>query len=398
MVYEIIKHHIVTMERKRNKLIFYVTEDWYFCSHRLPIARAAQNAGFEVVVATHVGKHGICIQQEGFRLIPLAMRRRSRNPFREMAAIFEILWIYRREQPDLVHHVAMKPVIYGSLAARIAGVPAVVNALAGLGFVFSSDRWMAKLLRPWIRSVFRRLLNQACGKVILQNPDDQRLLTESGVLPVDRTVLIRGSGVDVSQFRASSEPDGGAIVITLVARMLLDKGVVEFVQAARLLKQRGLSFRAILVGEPDPENPSSIPGNQLLAWQSEGVIEWWGRRNDIPAVWVQSHIAVLPTTYGEGVPKSLIEAAACARPIIATDVPGCREIVAHESNGLLVPVKDPAALADAIERLVTDPALRQSMGVKGRELVQREFAEPIVVRKTLDLYRSMLGQRWPEST
>ncbi len=379
------------------KLLFLVTEDWYFCSHRLPIARAARDAGFKVVVATRVGKHGSCIQQEGFRLIPLAMRRRSRNPFREMAAIVEILRIYRRERPDLVHHVAMKPVIYGSLAAKMAGVPAVVNALAGLGFVFSSDRWKAKLLRPWIRFAFRRLFNQAYGKVIVQNPDDQHLLTESGVLPMDRTVLIRGSGVDVSHFRATPEPEGGQVVVTLVARMLLDKGVVEFVKAARLLKQRGISFRAVLVGEPDPENPASILEHQLIAWQSEGVIEWWGQQSDIPAVWARSHIAVLPS-YREGLPRTLLEAAACARPIIATGVPGCREIVEHEGNGLLVPVKDPAELAGAIERLVIDPALRQSMGAKGRELVQREFAEQIVVRKTLDLYRSMLGQRWPEST
>ena len=385
------------MKKTRCKLIFYVTEDWYFCSHRLPIARAAKNVGFDVVVATRVGKHGLCIQQEGFRLIPLAMRRRSRNPFREILAILEILKIYRREQPDLVHHVAMKPVIYGSLAARIARVPVVINALAGLGFVFSSDSRKAKFFRPWIRSAFRLLFRQGRGKVILQNPDDQRLLTESDVLSLNDTVLIRGSGVDVSRFRASPEPEDGPIVVTLVARMLLDKGVVEFVRAVRSLKQQGLSFRAILVGEPDPENPASIPENQLLAWQSEGIIKWWGQRSDIPAVWARSHIAVLPTTYGEGVPKSLLEAAACARPIIATDVPGCREIVQHESNGLLVPVKDPTALARAIERLIFDKDLRQTMGRKGRELVQREFAESIVVHKTLDLYRTMLGQRWPES-
>lgn len=350
-----------------------------------------------MVVATRVGTHGDAITREGFRLIPLHMRRRSKNPIREIAAVLEIISIYRRERPDLVHHVAMKPVIYGSLAARLAGNPAVVNAIAGMGFVFSSDRWKAKMLRPWIRSAFRLLFNQGRGKVILQNPDDQRLLTKSGVLSPDRTVLIRGSGVDIAHFLASPEPEDGPVVVTLVARMLLDKGVVEFVNAARLLKHKGISLKAVLVGAPDPENPESIPENRLLAWQAEGDIEWWGHRNDIQAILAQSHIAVLPS-YREGVPRTLLEAAACARPIIATDVPGCREIVQHEKNGLLVPVKDPAALACAIERLVTDQALRQKMGEAGRQLVQREFAESIVVNKTLELYRSMLGQQWPEST
>jgi len=210
-------------------------------------------------------------------------------------------------------------------------------------------------------------------------------------------VRIRGSGVDISRFRALPEPENGPVVVTLGGRMLLDKGVVEFIEAVRLLKHKGMSFRAILVGEPDPENPASIPDHQLLAWQSEEVIEWWGRQDDIPTVWKQSHIAVLPS-YREGLPRTLLEAAACARPIIATDVPGCREIVQHESNGLLVPVKDPTALAHAIEQLIADKDLRHTMGRKGRELVQREFAESIVVNKTINLYRSMLGQRWPEST
>jgi len=379
------------------RLLFLVTEDWYFCSHRLPIARAARNAGFEVVVATRVGKHTSCIQEEGFRLIPLSMRRRGKNPIREVLTILEILKIYRREKPILVHHVAIKPAIYGSLAARFAQVPIVVNALAGLGFVFSSDNVKANLLRPWIKIAFRLLFNMECGKLILQNPDDRNLLTESGLLSRDRTVLIRGSGVDVARFKASPEPEDRPIVVTMIARMLLDKGVIDFVEAARILKRKDVSIRAVLVGAPDFENPASISEHQLLAWQLEGVIEWLGQRSDIPGVLAESHIAVLPS-YREGLPRTLLEAAACARPIIATDVPGCREIVQHGKNGLLVPVKDPYALADAIEQLVTDKAMRQRMGRMGRELVKTEFTESIVVHKTLGLYRSMLGQRWPEST
>lgn len=379
------------------KLLFLVTEDWYFCSHRLPIARAAQKGGHEVVVATRVDRHGSEIQKEGFRIIPLNMRRRSKNPFREILSLIEIVLIYRREKPDLVHHVAMKPVLYGSLAARITKVPAVVNAIAGLGFIFSSDNWKAKILRPLIQFAFRLLLNQKRSRVILQNQDDQRLLTESNLLSLERTVLIPGSGVDINLFHPCPEPQAGPILVTLIARMLLDKGVVEFVSAVRLLKQQDISFRAILVGVPDPENPASIPEHQLLAWQSDGIVEWWGQQIDISAVWQQSHIAVLPS-YREGLPKSLLEAAACGRPIVTTDVPGCREIVRHEFNGLLVSAKDPVELAHAIQRLITDKDLRQVMGGKGRELVQREFAESIVVLKTLDLYRSMLGQQWPVSS
>lgn len=374
-------------------ILFLVTEDWYFCSHRLPIARAARDAGLEVVVATRVTRHGPCIEREGFRLIPLTISRRSQNPLRELATFFEILRMYRRVRPDLVHHVAMKPVLYGSFAARVARVPVVINAIAGMGFVFSSDRWQARFLRPGISIAFRWLLNHGQGRTILQNPDDQRLLTGAGLVLPERTVLIRGSGVDISRFCPSPPPDDGPVVVTLISRMLRDKGIAEFVEAARLLKRRGVSVKAVVVGTPDPENPASILESQLLDWQAEGVIEWWGARDDIPGILAKSHIAVLPS-YREGLPKTLLEAAACGRPIIATDVPGCREIVQHEENGLLIPVKDPAALAAAITHLAGDRDLRDRMGNAGRRLVESEFAESIVANETLELYRALLGPRW----
>lgn len=379
------------------KLLFFVTEDWYFCSHRLPIARAARDAGFEVVVATHVGTYGDTITREGFRLIPLQMRRRSKNPLRELAAVLEIVNIYRRERPDLVHHVALKPVLYGALAARITGAPAVVNALAGLGYVFSSNESRARVLKLLVRAAFRVLLNRRNSVVLLQNPDDQRMLIESKTILPARTALIRGSGVDTRRFRPSELVDG-PIMVTLVARMLRDKGILEFVEASKLLRQQGIQFRAVLVGIPDPDNPTSIPASQLEAWQAEGLVEWWGQNDDIPRVWAQSHISVLPSSYGEGVPMSLIEAAACGRPIITTDMPGCREIVQHEENGLLVPVRDSRALADAICRLIENPDLRRQMGLEGRKLVEREFAESIVVTQTLNLYQSILGEQWPAAS
>lgn len=378
------------------KLLFFVTEDWYFCSHRLPIARAARNAGFEVVVATRVDAHGDAITQEGFRLIPLQMRRRSKSPLRELAAVLEIINIYRRERPDLVHHVALKPVLYGALAARFAGVSAVVNALAGLGYVFSSSQSRARIIKRFVRAAFRVLLNRPNSVVLLQNPDDRRMLIESKTILSERTALIRGSGVDIQRFSPSPEPDDGPVMVTLVARMLRDKGILEFVEASRLLRQQGIQFRAVLVGTPDSDNPTSILVSQLEAWQAEGVVEWWGRQDDVPGVWAQSHIAVLPSAYGEGVPMSLIEAAACGRPIITTDMPGCREIVRHEKNGLLVPVKDSKALANAICQLIESSGLRRQMGQEGRKLVEEEFAESVVISQTLNLYQSMLGTQWPE--
>lgn len=372
------------------KLLFLVTEDWYFCSHRLPLARAAQAAGYEVVVATRVGRHGEAIVAEGFKLIPIGLRRSSHNPLHEMQAIAEILAIYRRERPDIVHHVALKPVLYGTLAARMARVPAVVNALAGMGFVFSSTTLKARLLRPLVVGAFRRLLDARNSLLILQNPDDRKLLVDRGVVGAQRTRLIRGSGVDIGSFTPTPEPAGTPVVM-LPARMLRDKGVVEFVEAARLLRAHGVEARFILVGDSDSENSAAIPDAQLEAWHEDGVIEWWGRCEDMPEVLAHAHIVCLPS-YREGLPKVLLEAAACGRALVATAVPGCREIVIDGHNGLLVPPRDAEALALAIGRLLDAPELRAKMGKHSRELVEAEFSVDLVVRQTLAVYRELSMQ------
>jgi glycosyltransferase involved in cell wall biosynthesis len=312
---------------------------------------------------------------------------------RELATLRDIADIYRRQKPDLVHHVSVKPVIYGSLAARIVSIPAAVNALAGLGFVFSSSRSQARIIRWFVKLAFRWLLDRSNSCVLLQNPDDQKMLTSSRLVHSENTRLIRGSGVDTKRFAPREEPIHPPVVMALVARMLRDKGIPEFVEASKSLKQQGLPIRAILVGIPDPENPTSIAKSQLEAWQSEGWVEWWGQRDDIPELWAQSHIAVLPSAYGEGVPMSLIEAAACGRPIVTTDTPGCREIVQDGVNGLLVPVNDPAALAESIRKLAVNAELRRQMGQQGRKLVEAQFSEEIVVAETLDLYRSLVENR-----
>jgi len=373
------------------KLLFLVTEDWYFVSHRLPLAVAARQAGYAVTVVTRVGEHGHTIRNAGLRLIPIELSRRGKNPFPEMMLVAGLIAIYRRERPDIVHHVAMKPVLYGSLAARLAGVRHVVNALAGLGWLFTSESRLANVLGRGVRVAFRKLLNR--GAVIVQNPDDMKWLVDLGI-ESSRIHLIRGSGVDVNRFALTPEPDGEPVVM-LASRMLWHKGVGEFVAAARNLKQRGVAVRFVLVGDPDPANPASIPRGLLESWHAEGVMEWWGHRNDMAQVFAQSHLVCLPSYYREGLPKVLLEAAACGRAIVATDMPGCREIVRHGDNGLLVPPRDPLALAQAIATLVEDPALRAQMGARGRQLAVNEFSSERITGEVLALYQTLLGDRRP---
>jgi len=375
---------------KRLKLLFLVTEDWYFCSHRLPIAREAHTRGYEVLVATRVDLYGEHITREGFKLIPLMMQRRSTNPIAELISIFELIGIYRRERPDIVHHVAMKPVLYGSLAARLSGVPHVVNALAGMGFVFISNQIKAQLLRPVIRAAFRLLLNGVCSRLILQNQDDCAMFTGSGLVSNERIQLIRGAGVDTEMYHPVTAPAGSPVVV-LASRMLWDKGVGEFVESAKLLHRRGVDARFILVGDADPHNPAAISTEQLTAWHSEGAVEFWGRCDDMPKILAQSHIACLPS-YREGLPKSLLEAASCGLPIVTTDTNGCREIVRNGENGYLVPVKSTIELADALQRLINDPELRKRMGARGRAIAVSEFAVGKVVAETMALYEEMLQQ------
>lgn len=370
------------------KLLFLVTEDWYFVSHRLPLAVAARQAGYEVTVVTRVGEHGHTIRNAGLRLIPIELSRRGKNPFSEMMLVAGLIAIYRRERPDIVHHVAMKPVLYGSLVARLARVRHVVNALAGLGWLFTSESRLANVLGRGARFAFRKLLNR--GAVIVQNPDDMKWLVDLGI-ESSRIHLIRGSGVEVNRFGATPEPDGEPVVM-LASRMLWDKGVGEFVAAARNLKQRGVAARFVLVGDPDPANPASIPPGLLESWHAEGVIEWWGHRNDMAQVFAQSHLVCLPSYYREGLPKVLLEAAACSRAIVATDMPGCREIVSHGDNGLLVPPRDEAALADALQSLLQNPERRSRMGTRGRGRAVQEFSVDRVVAETLALYRGLLPQ------
>lgn len=387
------QYHSGLAAGRRPRLLFVVTEDWYFVTHRLRLAQAAVAAGFHVAVATRITREKATLAASGLEVIPLAkLLRSSRNPYHEVQAILELRRVYRSWRPDIVHHVAMKPVIYGSLAARMTGVSAVVNALAGMGFVFSTRSFNASLLRGMIRPLLGLVLGGDRSRVILQNPDDSMALIRAGLVATNHVRLIKGAGVDPDRFKVRPEPHGRPIVI-LAGRMLWNKGVGDFVEISRFLRATGIDARFVLVGENDPGNPASVPEEQLSVWDRAGYIERWGRHDDMPEVFMQASIVCLPSTYGEGVPKVLIEAAACGRPIVAYDIQGCREIVRQGENGLLVCSGDVAGFAAAIRLLLSDAHLREKMGNRGREIVLKEFSETLVFKQTLQVYHELCDLR-----
>jgi len=376
------------------RVLFLVSEDWYFRSHRLPLARALKGAGFEVGVACRVSGDGAAIAAEGLELVPLPLARHRLGPLHLAASVARVARAYRAFQPDLVHHVALKPVLVGSLAARLARVPAMVNAVAGLGYAFSAQGPRAQALRAAIGLGLRLVADGPRARLIVQNAEDGEAMVARGIAPRERVVLIPGAGVDLARFRPAPEPPG-PVRVTLVARMIREKGIEDLAAAAGILRGRGVPARVTLAGAPDPENPSSIPESRLRAWAGEGVVEYLGPVDDVPALWRESHIACLPSYYGEGVPLALIEAAAAGRPLIAADRPGLRDIARDGETGLLVPPRDPIALADAIARLAADALLRARLGAAARALAEARFGEAAVVAATLAVYRDLLGDRFP---
>ncbi|MCM2314183.1 MAG: glycosyltransferase family 4 protein [Thermoanaerobaculia bacterium] len=372
------------------RILMVVNHAGFFLTHRLPLAVAARERGYEVHVATPQSKHVPAIEGNSLGWHPVRLTRSGTNPFAELRAVSDLVSLYRKLRPELVHHVTTKPVLYGTAAARIARVPAVVNALAGLGHLSLADDLFHRVLRGGVRLGFKAVLRHRNMRVIFQNEDDRAAFVDRGILAPRETVLVPGSGVDPELFRPVSRPRGNPPVVVLPSRMLYTKGVAEFVGAARILKAEGVAARFVLVGEPDPDNPASIPAWQLSRWASEGAVEWQQRRDDMPAVYAESDVVVLPS-YREGMPKVLIEAGACGLPAVTTDVPGCRDVVEHERSGLLVPVRDRGReLAKAIARLLRDEELSRSMGRRGRELVLERFALPRIIDQTISLYAELM--------
>lgn len=376
-------------ERRKDKILYVVNDAPFFLSHRLALARAARDAGYEVHVATPDAPAAAAIRAERLMFHPVPMRRSGTRPLDEARSFLALLRLYRRLRPDLVHHVTIKPVLYGGIAARLAGVRAVVNAVTGLGYVFINPGTKNAALRRAALQAYRVALRHPHSRVIFQNPDDLNLFQSEGLVDADAAVMIRGAGVDMEMFTARPEPPGTPVVL-LASRMLWDKGVGEFVEAARLLRSAGVAALFVLTGDTDPANPAAIDPAQLQAWQASGVIEWRGHCDDMAAQFAAAHVVCLPS-YREGLPKVLIEAAASGRPLVASDVPGCREIVRHGVNGLLVPARDARALADALRRLIDDADLRGRMGREGRELAVREFSLEKVIDETLAVYRDLLS-------
>jgi glycosyltransferase involved in cell wall biosynthesis len=377
-------------------ILFVLNEAHFFLSHRLAVATAAREAGFEVHVATPddhvwapVGFDVSEITKAGFHYHSIPMSRRGLNPLQEIRTFLSLLRLYRYVRPDLVHLLTIKAIIYGGIAARFAGVPSVVIAFTGLGQIFSGRGLHWSALRFSVRLLLKIAAGHPNSSVIVQNPDDDLRLTTLGIVPIGESVLIRGSGIDVGSFKPLPLSTGAPLVI-LASRMIWEKGILEFVEAARFLRGNGSKARFALVGNTHPSNPRAVPGAQLKAWDLEGVVEYWGRREDMSNVLQESHIVCLPSKYGEGVPRILIEAAAAGRPLVATDIPGCREVVRDGITGLLVPCGDVNALARAIAHLAGDVDLRRRMGAKARQLAETEFDERTTVTKTLAVYDALL--------
>ncbi|MDQ0464925.1 glycosyltransferase involved in cell wall biosynthesis [Caulobacter ginsengisoli] len=373
------------------KIVLFANTDWYLYNFRQSLARHLREAGHPLILISPDGAYGPKLIEAGFDWRALPMNRRSINPLAEAGLIWHLTRLLRREKADIIHGFTIKPAVYGALAGGLAGVKRV-NAVAGLGYVFMSGQMQARALRPIVRTMARLTFDDAHTRLIVQNPDDHAAFVGSGLVSAGRTHIIPGSGVDCSRFKVSprKREKGEALRILLAARMLWDKGLAEFVEAARALKAEGRNIEFLLAGEPDPGNPTAVPIETLKSWFDEGVVTWLGHVDDMPGLLAEVDVVALPS-YREGLPKTLIEAAACALPLVTTDVPGCREVVTDGVDGLLVPVREWRPLAEAFARLDDDPALRARLGAAARQKALAQFDEKIVIERTMEVYRSLLG-------
>lgn len=370
------------------KIVYLITEGSFFESHFLDRAIAAYNEGFKIFLVTSVSGLHLNIPEDKITIIPIKFSRSGLNPISDLITLKEILLIYRKLKPDILHQIALKPIVYGSVAAFFAKIDAkIVNAPVGMGFVFTSKSIKALILKPLVNLLLKMTLGLRGAVVIFENPDDLKSAVSKKMVSNKNSLLIKGAGVDVSQFvpRESRNP---IPVVTMVARMLVDKGVVEFIEAARIVNRDTTIALFNLVGDVDHSNPGSLSTDYLRAHSGSNGLNWVGFCENIADIYAGSDIACLPS-YREGLPKSLIEAAACGLPIVTTDTIGCREVVLHGVNGFLVPIKSAASLAEAILYLISNCDLRAKMGHESRRRAVSEFSSGIVVSRTLEVYKQL---------
>jgi glycosyltransferase involved in cell wall biosynthesis len=366
------------------RILFVVSDERSFWTHRAGLARDLRDRGYEVaVVAAQEPGYPPPRGSSGVRIIPVRLKRGSMNPAHELGTVAALMRIYRQEKPDLIYHANTKPLLYGSLAARAVGVPAVVNVVTGLGLAFR--------LRG-VPLAYRLALSGPCITTVFQNPDDMSLFLSRRMVRAGASFLIRGAGVDTSRFVPTPEPEGISTVL-FASRLIWSKGVGELVAAARRLRGKGARFRLVLAGAPDAESADRVPTDELHRWIADGTVEWLGLRDDMERVMAQSTIVTLPSYFPEGVPKALLEAGASARPMVTTDTPGCREVVQHGVNGMLVQPRNESALAEALEVLLADGSLRRTMGAAAREIAVQDFDERLINGKVIQLFERILRKK-----
>lgn len=365
------------------KIIYIANTDWFLYNMRLAQIKYIHAHGFEVVLVSPEGKYISDFQAEGFRWLNWEVGRKSTRLISEIRSIVSLYKIYKNEKPNYVHHFTIKPVLYGTIAARLQGVKGIINSIPGRGYVFLSDEPMARILRPIVSAMYRSLMKHT--QIIFENSADRAYFLDNHFALQEQTHLIPGAGADPDRFVYTPEPPGIPVIL-YAGRLLWDKGLGELVEAGRILRRKEIAFRLTIAGEPDPGNPSSVPIETLKEWERSGDVEWLGFQKNIEETIRQSHIVALPSYYGEGVPTILIEAAASGRPIIASDIAGCREVVQDGINGLIVPVRDPDALAESLGKLICDRTVRHRMGVAGRKIFLENLTHDIVNQQTLEVY------------
>lgn len=380
------ENHSGTFQAK--KILFIANTGWYLLNFRLSLAQSLRQLGCEVSMVFPPDEYAAEIERNDFSIIPWALNRRANSLGAELSSVQKLIRIYRAEKPDLVHHFTVKPISYGSIAARVAAVPCVINSVSGKGYVFQGGSQGALALQPVIKLLYRIGYHHPHISTTFENSSDREYFIESGMVPAENTYLVNGVGVDTEYFNYAPEQETDAPIILFPGRLLWSKGVGTFIEAARILKAR-LPARFVLVGKPDPGNPETIPVEVIEKWVSEGVVENWGWQNDMSAIYKQCHIVALPSM-GEGLSKALLEAASCGRPIVTTDVPGCREIVVPRLTGFLVPTNQPEALIEKLEVLVREPETRRRMGQAGRLFVEGNFSEGIINHEFIKIYASIL--------